>query len=165
MTDERGAGAAYCPSAAPSVPDATILGVTSTTESGPQVVYLAEPVVLTDDLAASLDGVSDGRVLRFAAPCQEGACPHFRDSECGLITKIVRTAPDEPDESARSLPQCYLRPRCRWFRQEKAAACRRCPTIATEAPEATELQLWVADPANSAADFDPRQFHPASAGS
>jgi hypothetical protein len=159
VTDERSAGAAYCPSAAPDVPGATILGVTSRTESGPRVIYLAEPVLLTEEIAASLDGVSDGEVLRIAAPCQEGACPHFRDSDCSLITKIVRAGPDASDAAdAHSLPQCYLRPRCRWFRQEKAAACRRCPTIATEVPDSTDLQLWVADPANSAAEFDPREF-------
>jgi hypothetical protein len=113
--------------------------------------------MLTDEVAESLGGVSDGQVLRIAAPCQEHSCLHFRDSNCTLITKIVRAAPDVPADGP--LPQCYLRSRCRWFRQEKAAACRRCDVISTENPDATELELWVADPANSAAEFDPRSFH------
>jgi hypothetical protein len=160
VTDDRHAGAVYCPSAAPQVPGASILGVTLRTDAGSRVVYLSEPVLLTDDVANSLGGVSDGEVLRISAPCQGSACSHFRDSECSLITKIVRATPDVLADGP--LPQCYLRSRCRWFRQEKALACRRCDVIATENPDATELELWVADPANSAAEFDPRSLHPRS---
>lgn len=156
----RGAGDTYCPSAAPDVSGATILGVTTRTDEGHHVVYLADPVPFTEEIAATLGDISDGEVLRTAAPCQESSCSHFRDSQCSLITKIVRAAPEVP--AGTPLPRCYLRPRCRWFRQEKAAACHRCDSVVTVNNDCSDLALWIADPANSAEEFDPREFQDAS---
>jgi hypothetical protein len=133
-----------------------ILGVVSAAEERPRVVYLSTPVPLTDEIAATLNGVSAGEVLRVAAPCQENECPHFRDSNCTLITKIVLAVPEPATGTA--LPRCYLRARCRWWKQEKAAACSRCPLIVTENPDVTDLQHWIADTQTSAGEFDPRDF-------
>jgi hypothetical protein len=152
----------FCPSSAPHPgdPDATVLGVVGGTPDKPTLVYLSDPVPVTPELLASLGDVPATDVLRIAAPCRESACSHFRDSECSLITKIARAMPDpEPETSAStSVPACHLRDKCRWWRQEKVAACRRCPAITTDQVYATELQWWIADPATSAEDFDPRDF-------
>ena len=155
MTNDNRAGA-YCPSAAPEIPGATVLGVFSGAGEKPRVVYLSDPVPLTGEIVDALRGVSPGEVLRIAAPCQEAMCPHFRDSSCTLVTKIVRAAP-EP-ENGEALPRCYLRARCRWWKQEKAAACSQCSMIATENPDVTDLERWIADTRTSAEEFDPRDF-------
>jgi hypothetical protein len=158
MTEYNGAGA-YCPCANPDEPGAHVLGLRGGTPENPTVVYLSEPVLVTAELLRELGDTPAGDVLRIAAPCRESACSHFRDSHCSLITKIARAAPEAISDAP--LPQCNLRPRCRWWHQEKVAACRRCPAILTDNAYADELELWVADPANSAEEFDPRNF-PAS---
>lgn len=135
-----------------------MLGVVGGTPERPTLVYLSDPVPVTPELLDKLGGVPAADALRIAAPCREDACSHFRDSRCSLITKIVRALPEsEPDAS---VPACHLRDKCRWWQQEKVAACRRCPVITTDQVYANELQWWIADPANSAADFDPRDFNP-----
>jgi hypothetical protein len=157
MKDSDGNGTgAYCPSSAPEISGSVILGVVSADEDKPRIAYASTPVPVTDEILSSLGSVSSGEVLRIAAPCQEDACPHFRDAECTLITKIVRTAPEPPPGS--TVPRCYLRSRCRWWRQEKVRACMRCPMILTNDPAANDIQRWASDPANSVEDLDPRDF-------
>jgi hypothetical protein len=166
--DNQDAGT-YCPSSVPDPgePEATVLGVVGGTPEKPSLVYLSDPVPVTPELLDRLGGVPAADVLRIAAPCRESACSHFRDAQCSLITKIVRampeTAPSGPDGPDASVPACHLRDKCRWWRQEKVAACRRCPVITTDQVYATELQWWIADPATSAEDFDPREFIAAGA--
>jgi hypothetical protein len=41
------------------------------------------------------------------------------------------------------LPPCKIRLECRWFRQEGAAACRRCPQISTVNYNASEKMQTV----------------------
>ena len=43
-----------------------------------------------------------------------------------------------------ALPRCAIRPTCRWFRQEGREACLRCPQVATELRNPSELELAVA---------------------
>jgi len=150
----NGEAGTYCPSSAPDVPGAVVLGVVG--GPGRAVTYLADPVPVTEEVLGLLGSVPAGRVLRIAAPCQEGACPHFAASTgCSLITKIARALPEAGDGT---VPRCHLRARCRWWQQEQVAACRRCPVIQTDAAADTALQRWVADPATTADEFDPRDF-------
>lgn len=160
MSDHPAAGS-YCPSSAPDEPDATVFGVISGAPEKPTVVYLSDPVLVTRDLLEKLGDVPASEALRIAAPCRQGACAHFRDSQCSLITKIVRATPEASADA--SVPQCHLRDRCRWWAQEKVAACRRCPAIVTDDVYADELQWWIADASTSAEDFDPRDFVAATA--
>jgi hypothetical protein len=64
---------------------------------------------------------------RFAAPCQEGKCGNFVDGRCGLSRKIVNLLPPVLD----TLPKCAIRSTCRWFFEERAEACLRCPQVVT----------------------------------
>jgi len=48
------------------------------------------------------------------------------------------------DPAVSALPRCAIRPRCRWFRQEGREACLRCPLVATEQRNPSELDLAVA---------------------
>lgn len=156
MSQDLKPARAYCPSSAPHIPGATVLGVLAEAESQPAVAYTRQPTPVTDDLLRLLGDVPANQVLRIAAPCQESSCAHFRNSQCGLIAKIVRAR--LPEDTALPLPRCHLRPHCRWWLQEKAAACRRCPLILTDDVQASEVRMWIADPANTAEQFDPRDF-------
>jgi len=51
------------------------------------------------------------------------------------------------EPAADKLPPCVIRPTCRWYKQEGAAACHRCPQIVTKNPAADDrLRLVAADP-------------------
>jgi hypothetical protein len=119
--------ALLCPSSQPGVEGARVLGVVQQTSHGPEVTYLDEFLPATPDVLAMAAPVHPTEVFRLAARCQTNRCPHFDGANCGLATRIVQILPAVVD----ALPQCQIRPECRWFQQEGAAACRRCPQIST----------------------------------
>jgi hypothetical protein len=92
----------------------------------PEILQMAEPV-----------GPSE--VFRFASPCQTGKCPHFRNEACQLAVRSV----DLLDAVTDELPKCSIRSRCRWFRQEGAPICKRCPQVVTDQfnPSETMVQI------------------------
>jgi hypothetical protein len=105
-----------------------------------QVAYLAETLPVTPELLAAAAPAAPTEVFRAAARCAEGACQHFDGARCRLAARI--TAMLDPVVSA--LPHCAIRPTCLWFRQEGRKACLRCPQVATEQRNSTELQRVVA---------------------
>jgi hypothetical protein len=119
--------ALLCPSSQPEVEGARVLGVVQQTASGREVTYLDEPLLATPDVLAMVGPVQPTEVFRLAATCQTNRCPHFDGAKCALAARIVQLLPAVVDQ----MPQCQIRPECRWFRQEGVAACRRCPQIAT----------------------------------
>jgi hypothetical protein len=116
----------WCPSADPAHPEALAFGV-RTNVDGVRVGYLAHPVKVTRELLALAVPVEPTEVFRFGAPCVESKCAHFSDERCGLATTIVEEVP----VAVSGMPACSLRKNCRWFSQEGAAACLRCPVVMT----------------------------------
>lgn len=99
---------------------------------------------------ALAEPVSPTQVFRFAAPCAGNACQHFDGANCKLATRIVEHLPEAVDD----LPECTIRSACRWWMQEGAAACRRCPLVVTESYGALEISeplRVAADPATPVA--------------
>ncbi|MGG5818696.1 hypothetical protein [Falsiroseomonas sp. HW251] len=118
-----------CPSAPPDWPDARLIGVAAGTAEAPAIGYTG-PMPVTPDLLALAAPVEPTEVFRFAATCQERACHHFDGRRCGLVRKVVALLP----EAASDLPRCGIRRDCRWWQEEGAAACRRCPQVVTDNP-------------------------------
>ncbi|MGA2352787.1 MAG: hypothetical protein ABSF70_20310 [Terracidiphilus sp.] len=116
-----------CPSSQPEFEAARVLGVLQQTTDGFEVAYLNEPLPVTPEILAMTAPAQPTEVFRLAAKCQTHRCPHFDGKDCGLATRIVQILPAVVDQ----LPRCQIRSECRWFHQEGAAACRRCPQIAT----------------------------------
>ena len=81
--------------------------------------------------AASAHGSPEAR-MRFASPCLQAGCAQWTGSSCGIIEQVL--AAEVGPEGGR-LPRCAIRPSCRWYAQEGAAACRACPLIVTDARE------------------------------
>lgn len=133
-----------CPSARPEMPGSAAFGVVLGSVEQPHVSYLEQPVPATADLLALAQPVAPTEVFRFAAPCAGRACQHFDGSNCRLATRIVEQLP----AATAALPACGIREACRWWLQEGAGACYRCPLIATESLGATVL----AEPLRIAAD-------------
>ena len=79
-------------------------------------------------------GRSPEKRFRFSSTCKRAACVQWADNKCGIVDSIIsehdaRTAdPDAPFE----LPECSIRPQCRWHLQSGDAACRACPEVITD---------------------------------
>jgi hypothetical protein len=131
-----------CPSAQPEHSDAEIIGIVR----GKSGATLVEPLPRAVPLSALIDlipvEVRPTEVLRFAAPCAEQSCLHFDRGNCQLAKRIISSLPEVSDR----LQPCAIRPTCRWFHQERSAACRRCPQVITEPYTTTELMREVARP-------------------
>jgi hypothetical protein len=111
-----------------------LLGVIECTENGSRVAYLNENVPVTDELFDQTGSVPPTRVFRLAGNCEERRCAHFDGTDCNLVTRIVTLLPAVVD----ALPVCLIRSTCRWYEQEKSAACLRCPQVVTELTDPTE---------------------------
>jgi len=129
-----------CPSAQPDMDDAEVLGVLEGGPDAPRLSYLVDRVRVTDELLAQTGKVSPTRVFRFAATCEEKSCSHFDGVNCRLATRIVEGLAPVVDK----LPPCRIRAKCRWFGQEGAAACFRCPEVVTEIASPTASMRAVA---------------------
>jgi hypothetical protein len=116
-----------CPSSQPSMEGCRVLGVVQEGDTGPEVLYLDAHVAATQEVLEMAAPANPTEVFRLAATCQTKCCPHFDGAKCRLATRMVEILP----AVVSALPHCLIRPECRWFRQEGAAACRRCPQIRT----------------------------------
>jgi len=128
MKKTRDAGPPLCPSAHTSAPGARLFGVQVRTERGDrQLAYLTETHPITEKVMELAGSAPPHEVLRVAAHCIEGKCPHWNGEGCRLATRVATMLP--PAVSA--MPRCAIRPNCLWFKQEGPAACMRCPQVAT----------------------------------
>lgn len=116
-----------CPSAQPGMHNCRVLGVVQQDGPTPMLQYLNEPLPATDEVLAMAAPLKPTEVFRLAATCAEHKCPHFDGADCRLATRIVQILP----AVVTSLPPCIIRKECRWYSQEGASACHRCPGITT----------------------------------
>ncbi len=121
---------AVCPSAR-AEPGATLVGVVG--EDG-RVKYLKDRLEVDQHF---IDLVSQRarpeQRFRFANTCVEGGCQQWDGSKCRIVDNVRAFL--GPGESTKRLAPCSIRPACRWFRQDGAAACRLCPLVITDTAE------------------------------
>lgn len=131
-----------CPSAQPHQCGARVFAVVEAGPDGARLGYLERPIDVSAEVLALAGPVAPTEVMRFAADCAESRCRHFRDDRCSLASRIVQLLPAVTD----ALPACRIRAECRWFREEGAAACARCPQIATETYGPSDEAIAAAEP-------------------
>lgn len=119
-----------CPSARSDMRDARIVGMIAGEPETPRIAYLAPGVVVPDAALTALGALEPAEVFRFAAGCEEHRCAHFAAGQCSLAERVVRQLP----EVVELVPRCQIRAACRWFAEQGAAACRRCPQVVTLIP-------------------------------
>jgi hypothetical protein len=137
----RTAPTILCPSVTSIGPDAQVFGVlTGSAEEGFQVGYLPEVLPAIPELLAAAAPAKPTEVFRAASPWAERTCKHFDGADCQLAKRIASML----DPVVGALPRCVIRPVCGWFRQEGREACLRCPQVATEQRNPTDLQTAVA---------------------
>jgi hypothetical protein len=131
-----------CPSAQPDENNGLVIGVVGSRDNGAHVSLLPQAVPLRSIAHLIPDAVPMTEVLRLTVPCAEQHCSHFRGRRCTLASRIVERLPAVVDR----LSPCALRPSCRWWHQEGAAACHRCPQVVTEPFQASEVMCQIATP-------------------
>lgn len=141
MENTTNAQTTLCPSARPESVDGVVFGIVGGTVESPRVVYLKQPLAITDELIAKANPVTPAEIFRIAAYCVESGCQHFDSKNCRLAMRIVDKLPGVVEE----LPPCSIRRHCRWWQQEGKAACLRCPQIITDNYSASEGLRQVAD--------------------
>lgn len=130
-----------CPSVQAETKGARIYGVVMAEGDDRRIGYLTQTVEPTPELMAIAGPVKPTELFRMAAPCAKTACKHFNGG-CTLVQRIVAALP--PVVSA--LPECQIRPTCRWFAEEGREACLRCPQVTTDDPARSDEMLAVAAP-------------------
>lgn len=131
-----------CPSAQPDMEGARIFGLVSGTPEEPRISYLARGVEIEPGAFTELLPVTPTQVFRFAAQCEGSKCAHFGNGRCSLAQRLV----EHLDEVVDALPQCQIRPSCRWFAEQGGAACRRCPQVISMIPKNADVLNAVARP-------------------
>ena len=116
-----------------------LIGVVTGTPGAPRVMPTEAPLEVTEEILSLAGPVSPSEVFRFASSCRGSACTHFRGGACQLAVRSVAIL----EEVTGELPKCAIRPRCRWFRQEGPAICRRCPQIVTDQYRPSDEMLRV----------------------
>jgi hypothetical protein len=132
-------GGLLCPSAPSEIAEGQIFAVVLRgDEARNAVAYLNRTTPMREDLRLRSDLVSTEEVFRVAGPCGERRCRHFDGAHCGLAQRITELLAPSVDR----LPRCAIRSSCRWWAEQRASACVRCPSIATldmePAPELVE---------------------------
>ena len=117
-----------CPSAPPEWDGAVAIGIVGGTGQAPRVTNLATALPVTPALLQLAAPVEPTEVFRFAAPCANGGCQHYRHGNCQLAAKVVDMLAPVTDR----LPYCTIRASCRWFAQEGREACLRCSQVVTD---------------------------------
>lgn len=127
--------ATLCPSA-PLEPGVVLVGVVLTNG---RVAYAADRLELGEEfVGAASQTDSPERMFRFASPCRQTGCQQWTGTQCGVIDRFLEL--NGHIEAEEDLPQCSIRPQCRWFNQEGARACSLCPYIITDSrPLLSEL--------------------------
>jgi hypothetical protein len=114
-----------CPSAQPGMQHASVFGVIGRQMRADQTQYLDAKIVATNSILSLTGDVDPLKVYRIAATCEKSRCLHFDGTDCQLARRIVELLPLAVDKT----PNCSIRPECRWFAQEGAPACLRCPQV------------------------------------
>lgn len=67
--------------------------------------------------------------FRFSNKCVQSGCKQWTGKECGVIKMVLQLESIPVAES--NLPDCSVRPTCRWFFQEGEKACTGCQYVIT----------------------------------
>jgi hypothetical protein len=118
--------ALLCPSGR-SRAGSQLLGIVG---SDGMIIYTPGLPRLTEVQAAGFAASGGSGSYRFAESCVKSDCGNWSAGGCGIARAAIGA---ELPETA-DLPRCGIRAQCQWFRQEGAAACRRCPSIRRRDP-------------------------------
>jgi hypothetical protein len=119
-----------CPSA-PAELDNLLIGIV---QNSGRVALLGKAWPVSPGFLANAAGnlVAPELRFRFAGKCQSSGCANWRSGRCGVVDKVMPLAAASEPSDVHILPDCSLRPGCRWFRQNGGRACIACQWVITE---------------------------------
>lgn len=95
------------------------------------VSFISEKIVINDEFVQiAREGRTPEKRFRFAGRCVESACKQWAEHECGVIDEVFKSL-DVSGESV-DIPNCSIRPQCRWYQQSGLSACSVCPFVITD---------------------------------
>jgi hypothetical protein len=95
-----------------------------------RIGYLGNPLDVDDEFVKRAhEGRTPERRFRFVNRCAESGCHQWTGTRCGVIDKVMK---ELEGHEAEALPKCGIRPHCRWFAQNGAAACSVCALVVTD---------------------------------
>jgi hypothetical protein len=81
-------------------------------------------------------GRSPEKRFRFSSTCKRAGCVQWTDGKCGIVDRVIGEHQTAEPANAISepflLPDCPIRPQCRWHLQAGDEACRACPEVMTD---------------------------------
>jgi hypothetical protein len=119
-----------CPSA-PAEPGVILLGIKG---AEGRIVPMRTAMKVDREFldAAAQAGPPEAR-MRFAAPCQKGACAQWTGTHCGVAARVLEHMAAHPDLlRSDGVQPCLIRATCRWFAERGAAACQACDLVVTD---------------------------------
>jgi hypothetical protein len=128
-----------CPSSRGTLENSLLIGVVTSHADGPRVIPTERAIPVTTEILRMAEPAGPSEVFRFASPCQTGKCPHFKHEACQLAVRSV----DLLEAVVDGLPKCSIRPHCRWFHQEGAEICKRCPQVVTDQFHPTDTMVQI----------------------
>lgn len=117
-----------CPSATCSK-GASLLGIV---QSDKTIALLETPIKISNAFieTAHKYGEPEKR-FRFADKCVKSGCGQWTGKSCGIMNELAASNPSIKNDNDE-LPQCFIRPTCRWYSQEGGKACKICLFVVTE---------------------------------
>ena len=99
-----------------------------------RIAFAATPMVVDEEFVRQAEAVgTPERYFRFANPCAQGGCAQWAGDHCGVIETVL--AGNQNEMETETLPDCLIRPSCRWYYQSGVQACRVCPSVVTDGTE------------------------------
>lgn len=133
MTAE-GNGPLLCPSSR-CVAGARLLGIV---QHDGTVAFTVDDIRIDSGFVnAARRGRAPESRFRFAGPCQRGGCVQWTGARCGVVDMVVQHIDAAGVPTAAALPECAIRPSCRWYAQSGEQACLACPLVVTESGNAS----------------------------
>jgi len=99
------------------------------------VAFSKERIVIDASFVeVARQGRSPEKRFRFSSTCKQAACIQWGDGKCGIVDRIISEHEDRAAAVNEPfvLPECSIRPQCRWHSQSGDAACRACPEVITD---------------------------------
>ena len=131
-----------CPSANQDMEDVRVLGVVDFSSEKRQLLYLKGREAVNPNDLENIPKALVGQVLRLSAKCENGRCAQFSDGRCSLGSRVTQMLSDVVTE----LPSCSIRNTCRWFAEQGAPVCFKCPQVVTSVPDENAILSQVAYP-------------------
>lgn len=97
-----------------------------------RVAFSSERLIVNEEFVdIARQGRAPEKRFRFAGRCVQSGCNQWSESRCGVIDTVIDTVGGNTKNLA-DLPECSIRPECRWFYQSGAEACAVCPEVVTD---------------------------------